>query len=257
MTMQIDVAAKSYPGIVPPTKPETSMLTERLPFRIRLATNEEQMQKVVQVRYAAYARHVPEFAERLKEPEANDFIPGTYILLAESKLDGTALGTMRIQTNRYERLPMERSVLLPEWLQGLTLLEATRLGVSEGGIGRVVKAALLKACFTYSKRAMVDWMVITARKPLDRQYDSLMFEDVFSAGEFIPMAHVGNIPHRVMAIDVHTAESRWEKAHHPLYKFMCRTSHPDIDVVQDDILNVPPALFFERFSPVRTMNCAA
>lgn len=40
---------------------ECPMPTERLPFKVRLATSDEQMQRVAQIRYAAYARHVPEF----------------------------------------------------------------------------------------------------------------------------------------------------------------------------------------------------
>lgn len=242
MLMHPEIVSKSIPGNISLPSAESPMPTERLPFRIRLATTEEQMQRVAQVRYSAYARHVPEFAEKLREPEPLDFLPGTLVLLAESKFDSTPLGTMRIQTNLYEPLTMEQSVTLPDWLQGSTLLEATRLGVSDGSIGRVVKASLLKACFTYCKQASVDWMVITARKPLDRQYEALMFEDVFSAGEFIPMPHVGNIGHRVMAINVHTAEMRWENARHPLYQFMCRTIHPDIDLVHDDVLHAMPAL---------------
>jgi hypothetical protein len=241
--MHSAIEPKPFSGIISLDSMDAPMPTERLPFNIRLATTDEQMQRVTQVRYAAYARHVPDFAEKLKEPEASDFIPGTLVLLAESKLDGTPLGTMRIQTNKYEPLRLEESVTLPDWLQGQLLLEATRLGVSEGGIGRVVKASLLKACFTYCIRASVDWMVITARKSLDRQYEALMFEDVYSAGEFIPMPHVGNIPHRVMAINVHTAEARWANAKHPLYKFMCRTIHPDIDLVQEDIFGRMPIPF--------------
>jgi hypothetical protein len=69
-----------------------------------------------------------------------------------------------------------------------------------------------------------------------------MFVDVFSSGEYIPMPHVGNIPHRVMTIDVHKAEARWADARHPLYQFMCRTHHPDIDVAQDEIFEDTPYL---------------
>lgn len=252
-----EIASKSFSGAASVTsEAESSMPTERLPFRVRLATSDEQMQKAANIRYAAYARHVPEFAESLRKPEPQDFSPGTLVLLAESKFDGTPLGTMRIQTNRYEPLRMEQSVTLPDWLQGMTLLEATRLGVAEGGIGRVVKASLLKACFNYCKQDSVDWMVITARRPLDRQYEALMFEDVFSAGEFIPMPHVGNIEHRVMAINVHTAEARWANARHPLYQFMCRTVHPDIDLTQDDVMR-PLPVFIEPASFEKKVRLAA
>jgi hypothetical protein len=75
-------------------------------------------------------------------------------------------------------------------------------------------------------------MVIAARKPLDRQYDSLLFTDVFD-GVFVPMKHGGNIPHRVLAFDVRVARDRWESARHPLFHFMVNTHHPDILVSGD------------------------
>lgn len=224
MTTHLEAPTKSIPF----TTPDFQMPVERLPFSVKIATTEEQLLKAVVVRHAAYARHVPEFAAQLREPEVTDFDAGAIVLLAESKLDGTALGTMRIQTNHYGPLKMEQSISLPDWLQGLRLAEATRLGVSEGREGRLVKTVLFKAYFLYCQRVMIDWMVITARKPLDRQYDALLFTNVFANSKLIPMRHVGNMPHRVMAFDVATAEPRWLAADHPLYSFIFRTSHPDI-----------------------------
>ena len=203
---------------------------ERLPFTVKRVTTEEEMNKAVSIRHSAYARHVPDFAEQLKYPESRDFEEGTVVLLAESKLDGTPLGTMRIQTNQSGPLGLEQSVELPNWLQGLNLAEATRLGVTEAREGRVVKTFLFKAYYLYCLHAEIDWMVITARKPLDRQYDALLFCDVFGASEYIPMHHVGNIPHRVMAFNISEAEPRWNAASHPLYNLVFRTNHPDIDV---------------------------
>ena len=205
---------------------------ERLPFTIKLATTEEQMNKAVSIRHSAYARHVPDFAEQLKRPESRDYEDGTVILLAESRMDGTPLGTMRIQTNQFAPLGLEQSVDLPDWLQGLNLAEATRLGVTETREGRVVKTFLFKAYYLYCLHAEIDWMVITARKPIDRQYDALLFHDVFGKNEYIPMSHVGNIPHRVMSFNVRLAEPNWRAASHPLYHLVFEVNHPDIDIGQ-------------------------
>lgn len=203
---------------------------ERLPFTVKLVTTEEEMNKAVSIRHSAYARHVPDFAEQLKRPEGRDFEDGTVILLAESKLDGTPLGTMRIQTNQCYPLGLEQSVDLPDWLRGLNLAEATRLGVTEAREGRVVKTFLFKAYYLYCLHAEIDWMVITARKPLDRQYDALLFRDVFGASEYIPMRHVGNMPHRVMALKVSDVEPSWSTVSHPLYSLFFHVNHPDLDV---------------------------
>jgi hypothetical protein len=206
------------------------LASERLPFTIRRASDSEALRKAVQIRHAAYARHVPEFARSLALPEACDYDDECVVLLAEARLDGTPLGTLRIQSNDYQPLPVEDSVLLPPWLQGRRLAEVTRLGVGEGRIGRVVKLALMKALFEHCEQAGVEWMIATGRAPIDRQYEQLLFQDVFGAGEMVPLRHVGNIEHRIMAFEVATAEARWRAAGHPLIKFFRETVHPDIDI---------------------------
>lgn len=204
--------------------------TQRMPFTVRIASTEVELEQAVHIRHAAYARHVPALAELLRAPEAGDRDADATVLLAESKLDGEPLGTMRIQTNRARPLAIEQSVALPAWLRQRRLAEATRLGIATGRTGRVVKILLFKAFYQYCKRAGVDWMVIGARAPLDRQYESLLFQDVYPGRGFVPLAHAGNIPHRVLGFEMATAEARWRQAEHPLYGLFCRTHHPDISV---------------------------
>jgi hypothetical protein len=206
------------------------MPTERLPFTIRRVETEDSLRKAVAIRHAAYARHVPEFARSLAVPEACDYADDTVVLLAESKLDGSALGTARIQTNRDGALHLEESVALPDWLRGRRLAEVTRLGVDEGRIGRVVKIALIKACFEYCEQNAIDYAVVTGRTPIDRQYAQLLFSDVFEEKTLVPLRHVGNIPHRVMAFEIATGEQRWAAARHPMLGFFRHTHHPDIDI---------------------------
>jgi len=206
---------------------------ERLPFTVRVVRSDDALQKAVTIRQAAYARHVPAFAAKLSSPEPNDHDHGSVVLLAESRLDGSPLGTMRIQTNRFRDLAIAQSVELPAWLKNRSMAEATRLGVAPGRAGRVVKTTLFKAFFLYCQEANVEWMVIAARTPLDRQYEALLFEDLFP-GQFIPMRHGNDIPHRVLAFEVGTAEDRWAEAHHPLFNFVFQTQHPDIDLSGSD-----------------------
>jgi len=208
--------------------PFTSL--QRLPFTVRIARSADELDQAVHIRHAAYARHVPALAELLSTPEPGDRDAGAVVLLAESRLDGTPLGTMRIQTNRHGALAIEQSVALPAWLRHRRLAEATRLGVCASRVGRVVKTLLFKAFYQYCRRTRVDWMVIGARSPLDRQYEALLFQDVYPGRGFVPLAHAGNIPHRVLAFEMATADARWRHAGHPLYGLFCRTQHPDLDV---------------------------
>ena len=216
-------------GVMQQALSRVRMEEEHLPFTVRVVRSEESLQKAVTIRQAAYARHVPAFAAKLRSPEPNDHDQGSVVLLAESNLDGSPLGTMRIQTNRFRDLAIEQSVTLPAWLKNRSMAEATRLGVAPGRAGRVVKTTLFKAFFLYCQEANVEWMVISARPPLDRQYEALLFQDLFP-GQFIPMRHVNNIPHCVLAFEVGTAEDRWAEARHPLFKFVFQTQHPDIQL---------------------------
>lgn len=209
---------------------EQAKAVERLPFTIKRVQTNEDMWKAVRIRHAAYARHIPEFAKSLLEPEECDYDSDSVILLAESKLDGSPLGSTRIQTNLHQALHVEESVELPLWLQTHRMAEVTRLGIEEGRIGRLVKVALIKACFEYCEQNGVEWAVVTGRAPIDRQYEQLLFTDVFANKQPVPLRHVGNIPHRVMAFEIATGEARWAAAKHPLLNFFRHTRHPDIDL---------------------------
>lgn len=222
MSLPPIVARGANPGPAP-ARPE-----ERLPFSVRVVSDAEALEKAVHIRHAAYARHVPDLARTLLQPEAADFAAGSVVLLAESHLDGSPLGTMRIQTNRYEPLALEQSLALPGALGNSLLAEASRLGVAEGRVGTLVKTVLFKALYLYCLHSDVDWMVVTARAPVDRQYQRLLFNDVYPELGYVPMRHVGNLPHRVMKFEVRTAEQRWAAVNHPLLKFMVETHHPDI-----------------------------
>ena len=207
-----------------------SLVDERLPFTIRVVQSEKDLHKAVHIRHAAYMRHVPGLAQSLVSAEDMDYEPGVVVLIAESRLDGSPLGTMRIQTNTYRPLTLEKSVSLPVDLANSSLAEATRLGITNERVGRMVKTALFKAFFLYCQQQGVEWMVIAGRSPVDRMYDRMLFSDVYPDMGYIPLAHAGNIPHRVMSFEVGTARERWQAADHPLFNFVFMTRHPDIDV---------------------------
>ena len=64
--------------------PKAANLTEeRLPFTVRLVRNEADLNKAVEIRHAAYARHLPLFAETLKTAETDDAENGVVVFKAE------------------------------------------------------------------------------------------------------------------------------------------------------------------------------
>lgn len=207
---------------------------QSLPFTIRIVQDEADLMKAVRIRHAAYARHVPELAKTLQAPEQADYDDGVAILLAESRLDGSPLGTMRIHTNEFKPLPVERSLALPAAMQRVRIAEANRLGVVGNSTGSIVKTLMFKAFFQYCEAVGVEWMVVTARAPIDRQYQRLLFTDVYPEGGFVPLAHVGGLPHRVMTFELARAHHAPEAKDHAWFDFMFRTEHPDIQVLDED-----------------------
>jgi hypothetical protein len=212
---------------------DDALTEERLPFTVRLVRNEQDLKKAVQIRQEAYARHMPTVAQTLMAPEPVDTQDGVVVLLAESKVDGSPLGTARIQTNQYQPLALEKSIALPAWLEGRSLAHVSRLGIVQGHAGRLVKLMLFKGLFKYWEQNGIDWAVVAARTPLDRMYQQLLFQDVYPGQGFTPLPHMNDIPHRVMAFEVASAYERWSRAQHPLTKFIFFTNHPDLDISED------------------------
>lgn len=198
-----------------------------LPFTIRLATNESDLARVVALRSAAYGRHLPGLASRLAAPEPVDLDGSAIIFLAEDDRDREPLGTARLELNRRTSLGLERSVALPTPYRDARLAEPTRLAVLHDPRGPTVKRALFKALYMSCIFHHVEWILLAARAPLDRQYESLGFTDIFADRRYIAMAHAGDLPHRVLALAVEPAETLIA-AGHPLAAAIFPTAHPDI-----------------------------
>ena len=204
---------------------------ETLPFTVRIVQNEADLAKAIRVRHSAYARHLPVLAETLREPETLDRAQGVILILAESKLDGSPLGSARVQSNDFQVLAVEQSIELPKWLDGRSIVEVTRLSIAEGRAGRLVKLIMMKAMHQYWLKNGVDFAIATGRAPIDRQYEQLLFMDLFPDQGFIPLRHVGDVPHRVMGFCVENLEQRCLQTVHPLYQLFFQTYHPDIDIL--------------------------
>jgi hypothetical protein len=207
---------------------QANTLSERLPFRVKIATTDELM-AVARLRAAAYGKHLPALATRLLEPEAADFELGNEVFVAKSKLDGSMLGTIRTHSNLFKPLPLEASIALPAHFQGRRLIEATRLSVLGNLQASLVRNALFKTFFQYCLSQKADWMLAAGRRPVDRLYDTMLWRDVDGVGNLYPMAHAAGVPHRVMCMAPDEAEPTWRAADHPLFRFAFQTVHPDLD----------------------------
>jgi hypothetical protein len=206
--------------------PET---TQTLPFRVRLAESAADLRQAVAVRTQAYGRHVPGMEEVLKEPEPDDFRDDAILLIAESKLDGQVLGSMRLITNAQQALHLEHELELPRLFQGRRLLEAWRLTVRNCEQGRMVAAALYKSLYEVSFHSCIDYVLVVARHPVDRLYKAMQFKEALG-GQKVTLSNTLNLPHGLYYLPVREADTLWRAAQCPTYPFMALTRHPDIEI---------------------------
>jgi hypothetical protein len=209
--------------------------TEFLPFRIRLAVDSEDLAHAVALRSDAYGRHVPALKEAFCVPEEEDHHADAILLLAESKLDGSVLGSLRLLTNTFRPLGIEREVTLPARFQGSRLLEARRLTVRNGSQGRMVTTALSKALYEICHALEIDYVLITARRPVDLMYRAMQFDNALGEGKSIRLSDVSNLPHGLYYLPIQDADRLWRNAQCPMYSFMALTEHPDIQIDYEEI----------------------
>jgi hypothetical protein len=212
------------------------MSMQLLRFSLRVARSEADLRAACQVRSASYGHHLPSLRTPFAEPDELDWSPETTVFLAVDKDSGQTVGTARLATNARAPLQIEHSTVLAEPLSDRVLAEVTRLSVLPGHDDPRVKLALMKSTYLYCMARQVQWMVIGARSDgLIRQYRRLGFTDLLPGGQMVPLAHAGNLPHRVLGFDVTAAERNWHAAQHPFYDFMVRTYHPDIELFGEPI----------------------
>ena len=202
---------------------------ESLPFVVRFVDSAQDLDKAVEIRSSAYARHVPTVGTALRRPETDDYRKDVLVLLAERKIDGRPLGSVRLQTNVDQPLRIEGELNLPDVYANRRLVEAMRLGVTNGTSGRLVNAALLKAAYEICHACEIDYSIAAGRRSVAEIYRWMCFDDVLDGGT-IPLSYADHLPHGVFAMPIRDFDRRWRSTSHGLYQFFASTEHPDIDI---------------------------
>ncbi|MGD9944582.1 MAG: hypothetical protein AB7L76_12020 [Burkholderiaceae bacterium] len=210
--------------------PAQRQLGVSLPFTVKLVRTEMQLRKAVKVRADAYLRHAPQLGRQLIEPEAADRAAGNVVLLAESKETGDPEGSIRIETNFDSRTEFEALLPLPPQFEGKTMAQVSRLGIRTGPGGTLVKQALFKALYRFCLATQIDYMMVAARTPVDRDFLKLGFTEAFTSPTLLHYPKQGRKMLRLFAFDVAAGERMWQQGAHPLYRFMIVDFHPDIEI---------------------------
>ena len=201
---------------------------ERLPFSVRVATTSQDVARAVEIRASAYSRHLPQVGEALRTAEKEDWRPDVLLLLAERKLDGRPIGSMRLEPNFSGPLRVEGETSLPAMFRNKRLIETTRLGVDNGIAGSLVMAALVKASFEICSACSIDYGIAVGRRSMGEMFKSLCFEVIKGP---VSMSYARpSTQFWIFAIPTLGWESRLRQQGHIYFDFMARTSHPDIDI---------------------------
>lgn len=202
--------------------------SQLLPFWVAKAESERELEMAAKARQIAYGKHLPEFGDRVARPDEDDLHPDSAVLLAYSKLDGTCIGTVRVQIANHRNLRLEDSFRLPAALRQGRIAEVSRLAIPSRSNGLTLRLMLIKAAYWYSRANLVDRCFLCVRHPVDRQYRRFDLDDVMQQDEFVPMRHIGMIPHRILWFDVFRIEARWLLSSNPLHSVYFTNSHPDL-----------------------------
>jgi len=216
MTLELDVA------------PDKSVAAhERLPFRVRLADGPQDVLRAVEIRSAAYSRHLPHVGEALREPEAEDFRSDVLLLIAERKLDRQVIGTLRLEPNTNGPLRVEAETVFPESFRNRRLVETSRLGVENGSTGTMVTVALVKAAFEICHACNIDHTISVGRRSMAEVFRSMCFDVL--AGP-LRMSFAKNVPLWIFCASVQDWQARLDAKDHAHATFIGRSKHPDIAI---------------------------
>jgi hypothetical protein len=210
------------------------MTTSSLSFTIRPAVNALDLRRACEVRAEGYGHHMPSMRQSLIEPDGLDRAEGTLVLICEDKKTGNAVGTARIQTSRQGPLLIEQSMPLPPHMSRLGRAEITRLATLPKA-DPVLKFAICKAAFLYCLSTQSRFAIIGARnEALVRQYKRIGFVEMNADQPMVPLAHAGNMPHRVLMFDTLMGPREWQANPNQqgLFDFCFDTLHPDIELVE-------------------------
>lgn len=199
----------------------------RFPVRVRVAHTAEDRSKV----HAVRARD-DGFGRRDASAQADhDTRPNATLLLAESAIDGEALGSLRILCSERGSLIAEDRVVLPAELKRRSLAEASGLAIKDTPHAQTVRLVLWKAFHRYCLAAQVDTMLIAVRESVGQDYEWLGFEDVLPGGLRLEAAGESAPALRLMQLGVFEARERMSLGGHPLHDFFFVERHPEIDLL--------------------------
>ena len=200
------------------------------PYRVRIVRTREQLQLAVDVRYKAYTEKLQALASKVRQPGSLDFTHEPIVLLAENTLIDQPVGTLRINTGP-NFLATLKDINLPETIVGERVAFVSRMAVTGTVHERhLVRLLMQKAVFQLCIAKQLSRILLLAVEPRERLFYRCGFSDVFPDGNARFPAFLDGFPVKALYADTYSMERVWREQKHPLYDFLFRTFHPEIEV---------------------------
>lgn len=209
------------------------MSIQELPFQIILARQREVLSKSVSIRHDAFFRHAHPFASSsIAQFDDVDEGADTVLLMAKCKETDEPLGSARITecSDISDLLADDEAV--PESFRRRSALLFSRLAVSAGPRGRLVRAALGKAAFLYSIAKQAQLTFAFVAPPRERLYYRDGFQNMVPNDGMWHYRANNGINSRLLYIDNWMYEGSLRSLNADLHKFIFAEQHPDILVFE-------------------------
>jgi hypothetical protein len=187
--------------------------------------------RLLATRKRTYSRHLaplPKSDEALADPSL-DFAA---IFSAEAKTSGESFGSIRLETNLKNRFYFEEQVTVPELIERVPSVCASRLNVVPGPMGRLARAALCKTLYLYASAMQCQSIYAFVDASRARLYTSIGFGPALETNPMLELPQHGGLKHFLFVADVLEFERKLRQSEHPLHDFVCNTYHPDIRIFE-------------------------
>jgi hypothetical protein len=199
-------------------------------LRIRIARTEEQIQQAVAVRYQAYAEKLTGLACDVAFKEDLDRTVDPVILLAEDADTGKVIATARLNSGPGIR-ELLAQINLPSAYADDRLGYFSRMAAVGCPVAKKISRGLLhKALLQICVAKQVDRMLLLVGNVRSRLYMPWGFRPVFPVNNVLRPEMVHGRPVNLFQLETRRAEATALELGGPLYDFLFRTYHEEIEV---------------------------
>ncbi len=199
-------------------------------LRIRIARTEEQIQQAVAVRYQAYAERLTGLAGDVAIKEDLDRTVDPVILLAEDATTSQIIATARLNSGPGVR-EMLAQIDLPRAYANDRLGYFSRMAAIGSPVAKKIARGLLhKALLQICVAKQVDRMLLLVGNVRSKLYMPWGFQPVFPQSNLLHPEIVHGRPVNLFQLETRKAEATALQLGGPLYDFLFRTYHEEIEV---------------------------